>query len=292
MALSLDNFSGPVQRLWGMMNPCVLCPRQCKVYRSKGQTGFCGITDKPVVSSAGPHFGEESVLVGSGGSGTIFFAGCNLGCIFCQNFDISHYRHGKEITIEQLSQAMLQLQDYGCVNINFVSPTHVVPAIVAAMELARKDGLALPTVYNTGGYDSVGTLELLDGLIDIYMPDMKYSSPEVAKELSGAADYPQVNRAAVKEMHKQVGDLLIEKGLAKKGLLIRHLVLPNGPAGSFEVIDFLAEGISKATAINVMDQYRPCFKAHLHPRVNRQPHREEIELVVEYAIKRGLRVIS
>jgi len=292
MALSLDNFSGHVRRLWERMNPCVLCPRQCKVYRSKGQRGFCGITDRPVVSSAGPHFGEESVLVGRGGSGTMFFSGCNLGCIFCQNFDISHYRHGKEVTIEQLSQSMLELQDYGCVNINFVTPTHVVPAIAMAMELARKGGLALPTVYNTGGYDSVETLKILDGLMDIYMPDMKYSSPEAAKELSGAADYPEVNRAAVKEMHKQVGDLRIEKGVAKRGLLVRHLVLPNGLAGSFEVIDFLAEEISKATAINVMDQYRPCYKADSNAKINRRPSAEEIESVVEYAIERGLRIIS
>lgn len=148
---NIASFSEPVQKLWGMTNPCVLCPRRCKASRSKGQIGFCGIADMPVVSSVGPHFGEESVLVGAGGSGTIFFAGCNLGCIFCQNFDISHLRHGRQVTVEQLSQSMLDLQDYGCSNINFVTPTHVIPAIAAAIELARKKGLTLPTVYNTGG---------------------------------------------------------------------------------------------------------------------------------------------
>jgi putative pyruvate formate lyase activating enzyme len=290
-----DNF-GPfgksVLKLWDCMNPCMLCPRKCKVNRHKGEIGFCGIADSPVVSSVGPHFGEESVLVGHGGSGTIFFAGCNLGCFFCQNFDISHHRSGRQMTIEQLAQSMLELQSYGCSNINFVTPTHVIPAIAAALELARKSGLTLPTVYNTGGYDSVETLKMLDGFMDIYMPDMKYSDSAVAQELSGAADYPQVNREAVKEMHRQVGDLKIEKGLAARGLLVRHLVLPENLAGSFEIIDFLAEQISPKTAINVMDQYRPCYQAYLHPRINRRPTLEEIESVRQYAIEKKLRVIS
>jgi len=295
------------------MNPCMLCPRKCKVYRSgstlqqssvqagsppraksrgKGQIGFCGIGDMPVVSSTGPHFGEESVLVGKGGSGTIFFAGCNLGCFFCQNFDISHHCSGRQMTIEQLAQSMLRLQNIGCSNINFVTPTHVAPAIAAALELARKSGLTLPTVYNTGGYDSVETLKMLDGFMDIYMPDMKYSDSAVAQELSGAADYPQVNREAVKEMHRQVGDLKIEKGLAACGLLVRHLVLPENLAGSFEIIDFLAEQISSKTAINVMDQYRPSYQAHLHPKINRRPYADEIKSVRQYAIEKKLRVIS
>jgi putative pyruvate formate lyase activating enzyme len=292
LPINVDSFSKKVQKLWGMMNPCVLCPRRCKVRRDKGEIGFCGITDKPIVSSAGPHFGEESILVGQGGSGTIFFAGCNLGCVFCQNFDISHYRSGQEVTIEELAQSMLHLQSYGCSNINFVTPTHVAPAIAAALELARKKGLTLPTVYNCGGYDSVETLKILDGFMDIYMPDMKYSDSAVAKQLSSAADYPEVNREVVKEMHQQVGDLQIEKGLATRGLLVRHLVLPENLAGSFEIIDFLAEEISPKTAINVMDQYRPCYKAHLHHKINRRPTFEEIESVRRYAIEKGLRVIS
>jgi len=285
-------FSKSVSKLWDCMNPCLLCPRKCKVDRSKGQIGFCGIADMPVVSSVGPHFGEESVLVGAGGSGTIFFAGCNLGCIFCQNYDISHHCHGRQVTIEQLVQSILELQNYGCSNINFVTPTHVIPAITAAIELARKSGLSLPIVYNTGGYDSVETLRLLVGLVDIYMPDMKYSDSEVAKELSNAPDYPEVNRDAVKEMHNQVGDLQIKKGLATRGLLVRHLVLPNNLAGSFEIIDFLAEEINPATAINVMDQYRPCFKAFSHTKINRRPTPQEIQSVRRYAIEKGLNVIS
>jgi putative pyruvate formate lyase activating enzyme len=288
----ISSFSKPIRQLWERMEPCTLCPRGCKVSRSKGQTGFCGIGPLPVVSSAGPHFGEESVLVGSGGSGTIFFAGCNLGCIFCQNYDISHHRHGHQMTIEQLAQSMLELQSYGCININFVTPTHVIAAIAAAIELARNKGLTIPTVYNTGGYDSVETLKLLEGLIDIYMPDMKYADPEVAQELSSAPDYPQVNREAVKEMHRQVGDLQLKMGLATRGLLIRHLVLPEKMAGSFKIIDFLAKEISPKTAINVMDQYRPCYKAHLCPQINRQPYPEEIEAVRQYAIEKGLNIIS
>jgi putative pyruvate formate lyase activating enzyme len=290
--LNLDSFSDIVHKLWDLMNPCTLCPRKCEVRRSKGEIGFCGIADIPVVSSVGPHFGEESVLVGRGGSGTIFFAGCNLGCIFCQNFDISHQCYGHKVTIEKLAQSMLELQRYGCSNINFVTPTHVIPAIVAAIELAREKGMSLPTVYNSGGYDSVETLKLLDGFIDIYMPDMKYSDSEVAKELSSAPDYPQVNFVAVREMHRQVGDLHVEKGLAVCGLLVRHLVLPENLAGSFEIIDFLTEQISPKTTINVMDQYRPCYKASSHPKINRRPTLEEIGCVRRYAIEKGLTVLD
>ncbi len=292
MTTELDSFSQIVRQLWELMNLCTLCPRKCKVFRGKGQVGFCGIACLPVVSSVGPHFGEESVLVGRGGSGTIFFAGCNLGCIFCQNYDISHLRHGHEVTIQQLSEYMLELQSYGCININFVTPTHVIPAIIAAIELARKKGLRLPTVYNTGGYDSVETLRLLEGYIDIYMPDMKYSDSQIAQALSSAPDYPQVNFADVKEMHRQVGDLQTEKGLATRGLLVRHLVLPENLAGSFVIIDFLAEQISSKTTINVMDQYNPCYKASTQPKINRRPTRKEIESVRQYAFKKGLNVLT
>ena len=288
---NVGSFSKAVQQLWERMNPCMLCPRMCKVNRSKGQIGFCGIGDMPVVSSVGPHFGEERELVGFGGSGTIFFAGCNLGCIFCQNFDISHHRNGHQVAIEQLIRSMVELQNYGCSNINFVTPTHVVPAIAAAIESARKKGLTLPIVYNTGGYDLVETLKLLDGLVDIYMPDMKYSDSAAAEKLSAAPDYPQVNFAAVKEMHRQVGDLKTKNGIATRGLLIRHLVLPENLAGSFEIIDFLAEEISPSTTINVMDQYRPCYKASSHPKIDRRPSRQEIESVRHYAIEKGLNVL-
>lgn len=291
MTTELNSFSQTVRQLWGLMNPCMLCPRKCGVFRSRGEVGFCGITEIPIVSSVGPHFGEESVLVGRGGSGTIFFAGCNLGCIFCQNYDISHHRHGRQVTIEQLAKSMLELQDYGCCNINLVTPTHVVPSIVAAIELARKSGLMLPIVYNSGGYDSVETLKLLEGFIDIYMPDMKYADSVVAQELSAAPDYPQVNFVAVKEMHCQVGDLHIEEGLAIRGLLVRHLVPPENLAGSFEIIDFLVEQISPKTTINVMDQYNPCYKASTQPKINRRPTLQEIESVRQYAIEKGLNVL-
>lgn len=245
-----------------------------------------------MVSSIGPHFGEESVLVGAGGSGTIFFAGCNLGCVFCQNYDISHERHGRPMTVEHLARSMLTLQDSGCVNVNFVTPTHVVAAIAAAIELARKNGLTVPTVYNTGGYDSIETLRLLEGLIDIYMPDMKYADAKVAEELSAAPDYPSINFAAVKEMHRQTGDLKTERGIATRGLLVRHLVLPNNLAGSFEIIDFVSEEISSSTTINVMAQYHPCYEASSHPKINRRPTLEEIQSVRQYAIKKGLNVLD
>lgn len=285
------SFSKPVRQLWDMMNPCVLCPRKCKVCRGEVQKGFCGTGEMPVVSSVGPHFGEESVLVGPGGSGTIFLAGCNLGCVFCQNYDISHNRQGRKVTIEQLAKFMLGLQDYGCSNINFVTPTHFTPAITASIELARKNGLKLPTVYNTGGYDSVETLKLLEGFIDIYMPDMKYSNSEVAKELSAAGDYPEVNFAAVKEMHRQVGDLKVRNGLATRGLLVRHLVLPENLAGSFKVIDFLVEQISSKTTINVMGQYHPCYNASSYSKINRRLTIEEIKSARQYATEKGMNAL-
>ncbi|MEJ2648957.1 MAG: radical SAM protein [Sedimentisphaerales bacterium] len=281
-----------VRQLWERTSPCTLCPRKCKVNRGGGQAGYCGIDITPKVSSVGPHFGEESVLVGAGGSGTIFFAGCNLACIFCQNYDISHYRQGRKMSIEQLAQSLLDLQNYGCSNINFVTPTHVIHAIAAAIEVARDKGLTLPTVYNSGGYDSVETLKLLDGLIDIYMPDMKYADHKTAGELSDAPNYPQINFAAVKEMHRQVGDLKTEKGLAARGLLVRHLVLPENLAGSCEVIDFLAKEISPKTTINAMSQYQPCYHASTYPKIYRRPTQEEISAAKQYAIKKGLRILD
>ena len=212
--------------------------------------------------------------------------------MFCQNDDISHQRAGRYVAIKQLVLAMLELQRIGCVNINFVTPTHVAAPIAAAIELARDQGLTIPTVYNTGGYDSVETLKLLDGLIDIYMPDMKYADRAVASELSGAPDYPQVNFAAVREMHRQVGDLHVEHGLATAGLLVRHLVLPENLAGSPQIIDFLAGEVSPNTAINIMDQYRPCYQAHAHPKINRRPTRDEIATVRQYARRKGLTLID
>jgi len=275
-----------------MMDPCTICPRNCRVNRDEGQAGYCGVGDAVLVSSVGPHFGEEPVLVGHGGSGTIFFAGCNLGCIFCQNFDISHNRNGRKFGIDELAAAMLHLQAGGCSNINLVTPTHMIAPIAAAIEVAGSKGLALPIVYNTGGYDSIDTLRLLEGFVDIYMPDMKYSDSSVAKQFSEAPDYPRVNRAAVKEMHRQVGNLQVENGLAVRGLLVRHLVLPNRLAGSFAIIDFLAKEVSSDTFINVMGQYRPCYQAGAYSKLNRRPHAGEVTQVYRYAVEKGLRAIT
>ena len=289
---SYSRFSSNIRQLAKMNNSCIICPRKCKVNRFESKVGFCGIGNNPVVSSVGPHFGEESVLVGDGGSGTFFFAGCNLGCIFCQNYDISHLKQGDVVSIEQLADFMIHLQDRLCSNINLVTPTHLVAPIAAAIEIAKYKGLALPIVYNTGGYDSVQTLKLLEGMIDIYMPDMKFSDSQVSKQLCNAEDYPQVNFEAVKEMHRQVGSLKIQNGLASRGLLIRHLVLPNNMAGSFRIIDFLAEDVSSNTTINVMGQYRPCFEASRYPQINRRPTLDEIETVRQYASDKVLTIID
>ncbi|MFH1614769.1 MAG: radical SAM protein [Planctomycetota bacterium] len=285
-------FREAVQRMWERMSPCIMCPRRCMVDRLAGRVGYCGIGAVARISSAGPHFGEESVLVGSGGSGTIFFAGCNLRCIFCQNFDISHHLHGQEMSVGDLAACMLDLQRTGCSNINVVTPSHVAAPIITGIESARHSGLKLPIVYNCGGYESIETLKLLEGYVDIYMPDMKYSNNTSAEKLSGAIDYWDVNRAAVKEMHRQVGDLMVENGIARRGLLVRHLVLPNRLAGSFEIIDFLSEKVSKETAINVMNQYRPCFKADSYAECNRRPAAHEVDEVRSYAVKKGLNVLS
>lgn len=270
----------------------MLCPRRCGVNRSASRKGYCGIGAEPVISSFGPHFGEESVLVGRGGSGTVFFTGCNLRCVYCQNYDISQLYEGQRVAIGDLAEIFLRLQSQGCVNINLVSPSHQIAAIASALEKAKADGLSVPIVYNSGGYDLPETLAMLEGLIDIYMPDMKYADAEAAGPYSDAPDYPSVNQAAVKEMHRQVGDLVIEKGLAARGLLVRHLVLPGGLAGSQRIFDFLAEAVSPNTAVNVMDQYRPCFCARDYPPLNRCLSKAEWESAASYARRKGLRMVS
>ncbi|PQP34656.1 radical SAM protein, partial [Desulfobacteraceae bacterium SEEP-SAG9] len=241
---------------------CTLCPRRCKVDRMSGQTGFCKTGASAYVSSYNPHFGEEAPLVGSQGSGTIFFTHCNLLCIFCQNYDISHEGYGREKSHEQLASMMLQLQNAGCHNVNFVTPSHVVPQILAALERAIEEGLSVPLIFNTGGYDNVETLKILEGIFDIYMPDFKFWDPEIADATCKAKDYPEMARRAIIEMHRQVGDLEIdEAGIARRGLLIRHLVLPSGLAGTREIIKFIAKKISSNTYVNIMPQYRPCGRA-------------------------------
>ena len=268
---------------------CEICPRRCRVNRLEGETGFCGTGADPLVASAGPHFGEEAPLVGTGGSGTLFFAGCNLGCIFCQNYDISHGRAGRPASPAELADAMLQLEQRRCHNVNFVTPTHVAPQMMQAIVLARERGLSVPIVYNCGGYESLETLRALEGFVDIYMPDAKYADGAVAAELSGAPDYPDVLFAALREMHRQVGDLAIEGGIATRGLLVRHLVLPNGLAGSEQILDFLAD-LSPNTYVNVMAQYRPCYRASECARIGRPPTQREFVEAHGYATRLGLRL--
>ncbi len=272
-----------------MLEECTVCPRRCAVNRLAGKSGKCHVTQQIIVSSYGPHFGEEPPLVGSHGSGTIFFTYCNLRCVFCQNYTISQLGEGSPVTGNELAQMMLSLQAKGCHNINLVSPTHIVPYILEALELAVSKGLCVPLVYNSGGYDSVETLELLDGIVDIYMPDMKYSDEKIAEQLSGIKDYPSVNRAAVKEMHRQVGDLQIdEQGVAYRGLLVRHLVLPNRLAGTPEVIRFLAREVSTNTYLNIMAQYHPCYRAFDMPQLARPVSRQEFSKAIDLAHQQGL----
>jgi putative pyruvate formate lyase activating enzyme len=283
-----DKTEEALQRL----EECNLCPRECGVNRTAGEVGFCRTADLPIVSSWGPHFGEEPPLVGRGGSGTIFFTHCNLHCLFCQNYTISHLGEGQEVSFEKLASIMLSLQAMGCHNINLVTPTHQVPMILKALMIAIDGGLRLPIVYNCGGYESLDTLRLLEGIIDIYMPDFKYSDPEVSKKYSLAEDYPERAKAALREMHRQVGDLKINPdGIAERGLLVRHLIMPEGLAGTKEVVKFIAEEISKDTYINIMDQYHPCFKAFEHPPLDRRITPREFEEALNLARKAGLRRI-
>jgi len=280
-----------LNKLERFLSPCRLCPRECKVLRDKGETGFCKVDDKIMVSSYGPHFGEEPVLVGFGGSGAIFFTGCNLGCVFCQNYDISHYLNGEKITPSELAEIMLYLQRIGCHNINLVTPTHQVVGIVEAIEEARRKGLEVPIVYNCSGYESVEVLRELKGFVDIYMPDIKTFNEEFARKYLKAPDYPEVVKEAVLEMHAQVGDLKVNSlGIAEKGLLVRHLVMPNWTQDSKEIIKWLHDNLGKNTYINVMEQYFPCFKACEFPEICRRITKEEFEEVYNYAKSLGLRL--
>jgi putative pyruvate formate lyase activating enzyme len=282
-------FPGKVAAAVEKLKSCDVCPRGCGINRLEEETGFCGIGSKAVVSSWGAHFGEESCLVGSGGSGTIFFTSCNLKCVFCQNFEISHLMEGQEVSTRRLADIMLELQQEGCPNINFVTPSHLVPQIISAVFLAAESGLSVPLVYNTGGYDSIETLLLLDGVIDIYMPDIKFMDSEVSRRLMSAPDYPEVVKAAIKEMHRQVGDLQIDgSGVADRGLLVRHLVMPDDLAGTREAMRFIANEISRNTYVNIMDQYRPCGRAFEHPDINRAVTREEYATAIDVAIEEGI----
>ncbi|HEV57455.1 MAG TPA: radical SAM protein [Phycisphaerales bacterium] len=283
---------GEPQQWADLVRDCVLCPRACHVDRMAGQLGACRCGARAVVASAGPHFGEERCLVGTGGSGTIFLAGCNLDCVFCQNCDISHppsvRAAGREIEPEQIAALALGLEARGCENINFVSPTHVAHAVAEAVAIARQEGLRVPIVYNCGGYDSVETLHRLEGLIEVYMPDFKWADADAGRRYSGVPDYPAIATAALREMYRQVGPLVTDaRGVAVRGVLVRHLVMPGDLARSREVIDFVAAA-APACAINVMAQYRPCHRAAEYPELLAPVARRTVAALRQYAVDRGL----
>ncbi|MBL7141658.1 radical SAM protein [Patescibacteria group bacterium] len=281
-----------------MLESCHVCPRKCGANRAKNEKGFCCLGKKARVFSSAPHFGEEKCLVGQNGSGTIFFNYCNLSCVYCQNYDISQLERGKgaatkEVTDKELANLMLSLQRIGCHNINLVSPTSQVPAILASLPIAIEGGLEVPLVYNTNAYDSVETLELLDGIIDIYLPDFKYSDDILAIKYSQSPNYFEIAKKSIKEMHRQVGDLEIDQqGLAKKGLIVRHLILPAGLAGSEKILKFLAKEVSKDTCINIMSQYNPCWQANKYPELNRLITMEEYNEVIDLAKKYKLKILT
>lgn len=271
------------------LESCTTCAWECRVDRLMGVLGICQTGAKAYVSSYGPHLGEEDPLRGWRGSGTIFFTRCNMRCQFCQNHDISQTQAGYPVEPAQLAEIMLELGAMGCHNINLVSPTHVVPQILSALLVAAGAGLNLPLVYNTGGYDSIETLKLLDGVVDIYMPDMKYASERTARHYSKIPHYPQTNQAAVLEMHRQVGDLEIDRnGIATRGLLVRHLVLPYDLAGTAEIVRFLAQQVSPNTYLNLMSQYRPAFNARRYPKLSRPLKGEEYRQALQMALAAGL----
>ena len=287
--LRSDELRQRVERAYPHLSICDVCAWRCPIDRRAGKLGVCRTGERAKVSSYGRHMGEENVLRGWRGSGTIFFTRCNLKCQFCQNHDISQTDAGDEVEAEELAAIMLELQSLGCHNINLVSPSHVVPQILAAVLIAAEAGLRLPLVYNTGGYDSMEMLALLDGVVDIYMPDMKYADSRIARRYSKARDYPRVNQEAVREMHRQVGDLQVdEQGLARRGLLVRHLVLPQDLAGTGAIVRFLAEQVSPHTYLNLMDQYRPAYRAHNLPPLDRPITRKEYAGAVAMARAAGL----
>jgi putative pyruvate formate lyase activating enzyme len=281
-----------VELLQEFIKECQLCPRQCHVNRLNGEVGYCGAGSDLMVSSAFPHFGEEPPLVGLNGSGTIFLTHCNLRCIFCQNYDISHLGRGDRITLSDMARAMVKLQEMGCHNINFVTPTHYASQIVASLPKAMEWGLRLPIVYNCSGYESIEVIRLLEGVVDIYMPDVKFMDEKYSKRYSNAPDYPEVIKKVLKEMHRQVGDLTTNsKGVAERGLLIRHLVMPGGVASSEAVLKFIAEEISVHSYVNIMNQYRPEYRANeyseiSHP-ITHQEYLEAIQLAKGFRLYRG-----
>lgn len=271
-----------------ILNKCMICPHKCGVDRIKGKKGFCGAGYKPVISSAIPHHGEEPPISGTGGSGTIFFSYCNMKCVYCQNYQISQESEGAEHSIEELAESMLDLQNSGCHNINFVSPTIWIPQIIKALHIARNKNLLIPTVFNTGGYDNPEIIKMLDGAIDIYMPDMRYSDDKAAEEYSLVKEYTFYNRQSVKEMYRQVGGLKLSKeGVATEGLLIRLLVLPDNIGGIKETLDFIKNELSTDVYLSIMAQYHPVYKAHKYPELNRTITSKQYLEVIKYAERKG-----
>jgi putative pyruvate formate lyase activating enzyme len=307
--LSKKELKNRIEKLFKILKNCEICPRKCHVNRLKGEKGYCQLGYLPVVSAYHPHFGEEAPLVGKYGSGTIFMTSCNLSCVFCQNYEISQLRIGKEVSFEELAEMMIELQNLGCHNINFVTPTPQVPAILKSLEIAIEKGLKIPLVYNTSSYDSLEVLKLIDGIFDIYLPDAKYSDNKIAQRYSNAPNYFEIMKSAIKEMHRQVGDLIISnlksqnskpklksqnfdnipEEVALRGLIVRHLVLPNNLAGSEKIFEFIANEVSKNTFLNIMDQYWPAYKAHQYPELSRRITKEEFEDAINLAKKFGLK---
>ncbi len=281
-----------IRLAYALLKPCRVCPRQCGVNRFQNELGYCGVGFSPVLSSDNLHHGEEPPISGIRGSGTIFFTGCNLGCVFCQNYPISQLRHGNRISIVRLSERILRLQDAGAHNINFVTPTHFAPQAMGALLIAYQRGLRIPIVYNCGGYESIDMIQLWDGIVDIYMPDMKYSDPAMADTYSHAANYPVFNRMALKEMHRQVGNLVLdETGIAIRGLIVRHLVMPDNIAGTDRIFRFIAEELSPQTAISLMSQYFPAHRApgmdSIHRRIHASEYASAKKLLKKYGLTHG-----
>lgn len=278
------------QKLWQMMEQCALCPRKCRARRLEGEKGFCGASSKLFIASYGPHFGEERPLVGDHGSGTIFMTHCNLRCVFCINPDISQEGYGFEKSIKNMAQMMLSLQKRGCHNINIVTPTHYIPHMILALDIACGRGLCIPLVYNTSGYERLKVLKELEGIVDIYLPDFKYAKQDMAARYSsGANNYPEITKKALLEMYRQVGVAESNsKGIMQTGLMIRHLVMPNNVSGTKKVVDWIANNLSQDTYLNLMSQYRPAYKAHKYHKINRRITSKEYEQAIKWAQKAGL----
>ena len=278
------------EQLWKIMESCQLCPRECGVNRQKGEAGFCGGTSRLEISSFHPHFGEERSLVGEGGSGTIFFANCGLRCVFCINWEVSQGGEGSPRSVENFADMMIALQKRGCHNINIVTPTHYSPHVLLALDLAAQKGLRLPLVYNTCGWERLEILKMLDGVVDIYLPDFKYWDSKMAAKYSSEADtYPEFSKAALLEMHRQVGVAKPAKdGLMYRGLMIRHLVMPNRVGGTKQIVEWIAENLPKDTYLNIMSQYRPMYKAFDYPEISRRLKREEYAEAIAWAKEAGL----